>query len=337
VPELLSDHTTMRLGGPAERFEVAETTDEVLDLVKSADAAGEPVLVMGGGSNLVIADEGWGGLVVDVASSGLRIDGTRVTVDAGVHWDDVVQQTLAAGLAGLESLSGIPGSTGGTPVQNVGAYGTLTSDVLTELTLYDRHTGSLEQWGAERCAFGPHRQSLFKRSDRYVVLDVTYELAASTQSRPIGYADLANQLGVEKGTSAPVQQVRDAVLELRAQRGMLLDDADHDTWSVGSFFLNPVVATVPEAARECPQFPDANGTKLSAGWLVDNAGFHRGYGGDRDRGTVSLSTKHALAITNRGGATTAEVMAFAAHIRAGVEDAFGIRLQPECDLVNCSF
>jgi UDP-N-acetylmuramate dehydrogenase len=336
VPELLSDHTTMRLGGPAERFEVAETTDEVLDLVKSADAAGEPVLVMGGGSNLVIADEGWGGLVVDVASSGLRIDGTRVTVDAGVHWDDVVQQTLAAGLAGLESLSGIPGSTGGTPVQNVGAYGTLTSDVLTELTLYDRHTGSLEQWGAERCAFGPHRQSLFKRSDRYVVLDVTYELAASTQSRPIGYADLAKQLGVEKGISAPAQQVRDAVLELRAQRGMLLDDADHDTWSVGSFFVNPFVEPdqVPEG---CPSWVVDQRIKLSAAWLIEQAGFARGFGLDRGAGRVAVSTKHTLALTNRGGATTAELLDLAAEIRAGVQAAFGVALRPEAHLAGVTF
>jgi UDP-N-acetylmuramate dehydrogenase len=337
VPELLSDHTTIRLGGPAERFEIAGTTEELLDLVKSADAASEPVLVMGGGSNLVIGDVGFSGLTVKVASSGLRIDGTRVTVDAGVEWDEVVQATLAAGLAGLESLSGIPGSTGGTPIQNVGAYGTLTSDVLVELTLYDRHTGQLETWGAQRCAFGPHRQSIFKRSERYLVLDVTFELAASEISRPIRYADLAAHLGVEKGSAAPVREVRDAVLGLRAGRGMLLDGDDHDTWGVGSFFLNPVVKTVPPAAAACPQFPDVNGTKLSAGWLVDHAGFPRGYGADLGRGTVALSTKHALAITNRGGATTAEVMKFAAHIREGVEAAFGIRLEPECDLVNCAF
>jgi UDP-N-acetylmuramate dehydrogenase len=337
VPELLSDHTTIRLGGPAERFELAETTEQLVDLVRAADATGEPVLVMGGGSNLVIGDVGFSGLTVKVASSGVRIEGSRVTADAGVEWDHIVRATIAAGLAGLESLSGIPGSTGGTPIQNVGAYGTLTSDVLVELTLYDRHTGQLETWGAQQCAFGPHRQSIFKRSERYLILDVTFELAASELSRPIRYADLARHLGVEPGAAAPVREVRAAVLGLRAGRGMLLDDDDHDTWSVGSFFLNPVVATVPPAARECPQFPDVNGTKLSAGWLVDHAGFPRGYGADLGRGTVALSTKHALAITNRGGATTAEVMKFAAHIREGVEAAFGIRLEPECDLVNCAF
>jgi UDP-N-acetylmuramate dehydrogenase len=213
----------------------------------------------------------------------------------------------------------------------------LTSDVLVALTVYDRHTQQVEPWSPDQCRFGPHRQSIFKRSDRYVVLDVTFELADSPESRPIKYADLARYLCVEVGSTAPADKVREAVLELRTSRGMVLDPDDHDTWSVGSFFLNPVLAAVPEAAAGSPQFPDPEGTKLSAGWLVDHAGFPRGYGLDRGRGTVALSSKHALAVTNRGGATTAEVMEFAAHVRAGVEAAFGIRLQPECDLVNCSF
>ena len=337
MPTQLSDLTTMRLGGPARHFEVAESTDQLVDLVRQADAAGEQLLVIGGGSNLVVGDAGFDGWVVQVASSGLEIDSDRLRVDAGRNWDEVVSTALDAGLAGLEPLSGIPGSTGGTPVQNVGAYGTVTSDVLTELTVFDRAENEIQRWTAAQCGFGPHRQSVFKHSRRFVVLDVTFTLSESTQSNPIRYAALADRLGVALGDTADTDAVRKAVLALRTERAMVLDDANHDTWSVGSFFLNPVVAEVPDAARECPQFPDPDGTKLSAGWLIDHAGFHRGYGRDFGEGRVALSSRHALAITNLGGATTAEVMRFAAHIRSGVQAAYDVRLSPECNLVNCSF
>ena len=327
----------MRLGGPASEYEVVHTTEHLVALIREADAAGKPVLVMGGGSNLVVGDQGFEGLVVQVATSGLNIHEEGVTVDAGVEWDTVVATSLAAGLAGLEPLSGIPGSTGGTPVQNVGAYGTLTSDLLTRLTVYDRATGTVEQWTPDRCGFGSHRQSVFKHTDRYVVLDVTFHLARSTRSRPIHYAGLAGRLDIAPGATAPTREVRDAVLALRRRSGMILDADDHDTWSVGSFFINPVLSSVPDKARDCPQYPDPAGTKLSAAWLIDRAGFPRGYGHDWCRGTVALSSKHALAVTNRGNATTAEVMKFADHIREGVEQRFDIRLGPECDLVNCKF
>ncbi|MGH4007783.1 MAG: UDP-N-acetylmuramate dehydrogenase [Pseudonocardiaceae bacterium] len=335
VPTMLAELTTMRLGGPAGEYVAVCTSEHLVALIREADAAGKPVLVMGGGSNLVVGDQGFEGLVVQVATSGLEVHGQEVTVDAGVEWDTVVETTLDAGLAGLEPLSGIPGSTGGTPVQNVGAYGGLTSELLHHLTVYDRAAGTTEQWAPDQCGFGSHRQSIFKHTDRYVVIDVTFQLTRSTRSRPIHYSGLAERLGIAPCETAPTRQVRDAVLDLRRERGMILDADDHDTWSVGSFFINPVLTSVPDKARDCPRYPDPAGTKLSAAWLIDHAGFPRGYGHDWGRGAVTLSSKHALAVTNRGNATTTEVMEFAAHIRDGVEQRFGIRLGPECDLVNC--
>lgn len=332
---MLADLTTMRLGGPASEYAVARTAEHLVALIREADAAAKPVLVMGGGSNLVVGDHGFKGLVARVATAGLKVHGEEVTVDAGVEWDTVVETSLDAGLAGLEPLSGVPGSTGGTPVQNVGAYGGLTSELLRYLTVYDRATGTIERWAPDRCGFGSHRQSVFKHTDRYVVLDVTFQLTRSTRARPIHYAGLADRLGIASGATAPTREVREAVLALRRERGMILDADDHDTWSVGSFFINPVLTSVPDKARDCPHYPDPAGTKLSAAWLIDHAGFPRGYGHAWGRGTVALSSKHALAVTNRGTATTAEVMEFAAHIREGVEQRFDIRLGPECDLVNC--
>jgi len=332
----LRDLTTMRLGGPTREFAQALDTDELVDLVRDADARQVPLLLLGGGSNLVVGDEGWDGITIKVATSGIDIDGTTVTAAAGVDWDFLVAQTLAEGLAGFEALSGVPGTVGGTPVQNVGAFGTLTSDLLTSVTVYDRETGETTDWANDRCGFGSHRQSVFKHTNRYVVLSVTYELRRSGQSGPMHFAEILRRLGIEPGGTAATHDVRQAVLAARAARGSILDPADHDTWSVGSFFINPVLAEVPAQAALSPSYPDPLGIKLPAGWLIQQAGFAPGYGLDWGRGTVALSRKHALAVTNRGGATTSEVMAFAAHIREGVESVFGIRLGPECHLVNCS-
>ncbi len=332
-----ADLTTMRVGGPIERLLVAESPEHAVELVREVDAAGQPLLVLGGGSNVVAGDVGWDGTVIKMASDRFRIDGEQVTADAGVEWDLLVRSTLADGLAGMETLSGIPGSVGGTPVQNVGAYGSLTSELLESVTVYDRHTGAVEQWGPERCGFGPHRQSVFKRADRWVVLDVTYRLRRSEQSKPIAYAELAANLGVEMGDTADATEVREAVLALRRGKGMVLNPDDHDTWSVGSFFLNPVLPEMPPRASECRSYPDDEGVKLSAAWLIQHAGFPPGYGRDFADGTVSLSTRHTLAITNRGGATAAGIMKFAGHIRDGVEARFDVRLSAECDLINCSF
>ncbi|NVN52048.1 UDP-N-acetylenolpyruvoylglucosamine reductase [Mycolicibacterium hippocampi] len=327
----------MRLGGDAAEYAAVHTTADLVEAVSAADVAGTPVVVLGEGSNLVVGDGGFDGIAVHVRTGGFDIDGATVTVDAGVHWDDVVTRTLDAGLGGLEPLSGVPGSTGGTPVQNVGAYGALVSQFLHDVQAFDRRTREIVTIPGGACGFGSHRQSIFKHSDRWVILSVRFALDQTGTSRPIVYAGLAQRLALNVGDVAATDDVRAAVLELRRERAMLLDADDHDTWSVGSFFINPVLPSIPVKARDCPTYPDVAGVKLPAGWLIDHAGFAPGYGAQWGRGRVRLSTKHALAVTNRGGATTGEVMAFAAHIREGVERAFDVRLGPECDLVNCSF
>jgi UDP-N-acetylmuramate dehydrogenase len=342
VPELLRDHTTLRLGGPARDWIEATTEQEVVDAVRRLDAAGEPVLVLAGGSNLVVADEGFDGTVVKIATRGVASDSddpddlaclgaVTVTVAAGENWDTVVARAVDAGWVGIEALSGIPGSVGATPIQNVGAYGQEVSDSLASVRTWDREEGRLRTFAAADCGFG-YRTSRFKEEPgRFVVLDVTFLLKQGTLGAPVRYAELAATLGVEQGERAPLADVRAAVLKLRAGKGMVLDPEDHDTWSAGSFFTNPVVAAdaVPEGA---PAWPQDGGVKTSAAWLIEHAGFTKGYGGDR----LSLSTKHTLALTNRGGATTADLLALAREIRDGVEARFGIRLVNEPVLVGCT-
>jgi UDP-N-acetylmuramate dehydrogenase len=332
----IAELTTLRLGGPAGRMVDAYSATELRDVIAAADVAGEQVLLLGGGSNLIVGDDGWPGLVVRIASANLKIDGESFTVTAGVPWDALVEESLRLGLSGLETMSGIPGMVGATPVQNVGAYGAEVADVLTGLTIYDRETRATEQWAPQRCEFG-FRTSAFKHTDRYVVLDVTLRLVRSTESRPVRYLELARRLGINQGETASANAVREIVLELRRSKGMLLDDDDHDTWSVGSFFVNPLLDVVPDAARDCPQWQTGGRTKLSAAWLIEQSGFTKGYGLDHGRGTVAVSTKHTLALTNRGGATTAELLELAATVRAGVASRFGIKLGPEARLANCAF
>ncbi len=335
---LLSDLTTLRLGGPADRVVTASTAQELIDAVRSADAVGEPVLIVGGGSNLVVADDGWRGVVVLVRTSGIewnpRPEGgaVSVTVQAGVPWDSFVAITVREGWSGLAAMSGIPGMTGATPVQNVGAYGSEVADVISGLSVLDRQTGAVEQWSPQRCGFG-FRTSVFKHTDRYVILDVTFTLRRSPDGVPVRYLELARRLGVEQGEVAPSNQVREVVLELRRSKGMLLDPDDHDTWSVGSFFVNPFVepSAVPDG---CPNWLVDDGIKLSAAWLIEQAGFSKGFGLLRGRGSVSVSTKHTLALTNRGAGTTAELLDLAAEIRDGVQARFGVRLRPEARLVG---
>lgn len=325
---LLSDLTTLRLGGPAARVVEAADADALVDAVGSADAAGEPVLIVGGGSNLVVADEGWPGVVVLVRTSGIERSGELVTVQAGERWDDVVARTVAENWSGLAPMSGIPGLTGATPVQNVGAYGTEVADTITTLRVYDRQSREVAEWGPDQCRFG-FRTSALKHTDRYVVLAVTFALPESELAPPVRYLELARRLGVEPGERAPSVRVRETVLELRRSKGMLLDPDDHDTWSVGSFFVNPFVA--PDAVPDgCPHWVADGQMKLSAGWLIENAGFGKGYGDGR----VRVSSKHSLALTNRGGATTAELLALAREIRDGVEAKFGVRLRPEAHLTG---
>jgi UDP-N-acetylmuramate dehydrogenase len=340
--EHLRDHTTLRLGGPARTFVTATTEAELVEAVRAADAAGEPVLVLGGGSNLVVADAGFAGTVVEVATTGVVADhdgdgddptcgGVLVTVAAGEPWERLVSTAVDRGWVGIEALAGIPGSTGATPVQNVGAYGQEVAQTIARVRAWDRREGVVRTLAAADCGFS-YRDSRFKAEPgRFVVLDVTFQLRRGTLSAPVTYAELARAVGVEPGERAPLAQVRDAVLALRAGKGMVLDAADHDTWSAGSFFTNPVVAAadVPEGAPAWPQ-PDGR-VKTSAAWLIDHAGFAKGHG----EGEARLSTKHPLALTNRGRATTDDLLRLAREVRDGVEAAYGIRLVNEPVLVGC--
>jgi UDP-N-acetylmuramate dehydrogenase len=333
VPTTLADLTTLRLGGPIDRIADAGTSGELVEVIRAADAAGEPVLLVGGGSNLVAADAGWPGLVVRVRSSGIRLDrhddDLAVTVQAGESWDDFVALTVAERWSGLASMSGIPGLTGATPVQNVGAYGSEVADTITSLHVYDRQQRDVTAWTPAQCGFG-FRTSAFKHTDRYVVLEVTFALRRSPDAVPVRYLELARRLGIEPGGVAPSTEVRETVLELRRSKGMVLDPADHDSWSVGSFFVNPFVDAAL-APSDCPQWTVGGRVKLSAAWLIEHAGFDKGYGLP---GRVSVSTKHSLALTNRGGASTAELLDLAREIQSGVEKEFGIKLAPEAHLVG---
>ena len=344
MPEL-RDHTTLRLGGPARRWVKATTEAEVVDAVRAADEAGEPVLVLGGGSNLVVADKGFPGTVVEVATRGVVADvddpddlaclgAVTVDVAAGEDWDAFVERAVTSGWVGVEALSGIPGQVGATPIQNVGAYGQEVAQTIASVRTWDRVERTHRTFSASECGFG-YRTSRFKQEPgRYVVLEVSYLLRQGDLGAPVAYAELARELGIELGDRAPLADVRKAVLALRARKGMVLDPHDHDTWSAGSFFTNPVVEPdqVPEGAPGWPQ-PDGR-VKTSAAWLIEHAGFRKGHRLD-DESSVSLSTKHTLAITNRGSATTAELLRLAREIRDGVEAAYGIRLVNEPVLVGC--
>jgi UDP-N-acetylmuramate dehydrogenase len=340
MTELLADHTTLRLGGPAAAWVRATTEEELTEAVAEADAAGGPVLVLGGGSNVVVADAGFDGTVVEVATSGISADvegddpacgGVLVTVAAGEEWDAFVAYAVARGWVGLEALSGIPGLVGATPIQNVGAYGQEVAQTVASVRVWDRVLKGVRTFASADCDFG-YRTSRFKADPgRQLVLDVTFQLRQGSLGTPVAYAELARTLGVEVGQRAPLTVVRDAVLGLRRGKGMVLDPADHDTWSAGSFFTNPVVgaADIPPDAPAWPQ-PDGR-VKTSAAWLIEHSGFGKGYG----VGPVTLSTKHTLALTNRGDATTEQLLALAREVRDGVEAAHGIRLVPEPVLVGC--
>jgi len=342
----LAEYTTLRLGGPARRFVTARTSDALIDAVRAADGAGEPLLVLGGGSNLLVADEGFDGTVVHVASAGIEVEssdgcsGASVRVAAGEEWDAVVRRAVAEGWVGVEALSGIPGSTGATPLQNVGAYGQEVAETVATVRTWDRQVSRVRTLSAADCEFGYRSSRLkvehYRGGPRFVVLEVTFQLPLGTASAPVRYAELARALGVDLGERAPLAEVRSAVLGLRRAKGMVLDGADHDTWSAGSFFTNPILdpadaARLPQAA---PRWPAADGlVKISAAWLIENAGFGRGFGLP---GPAGLSTKHTLALTNRGGATATDIVALARQVRDGVRSTFGIELVPEPVLVGCS-
>ncbi len=333
--ETLAAHTTLRVGGPARRFVVAVSEAEIVDTVRECDETGEQLLVLGAGSNVVISDSGFDGTVLHIANKGIDYEshacaGATATVSAGEAFDDFIAHAVSKRWSGIEALSGIPGTVGATPLQNVGAYGQSVADTIARVRAYDRVTKQMRTFHAADCGFG-YRTSVFKRhSPRLVVVEVQFQLRLGEQSMPITYPELARELGIEVGQRSTSAAVRATVLGMRASKGMLLDSTDHDTWSAGSFFLNPVVEA-GMAPSNAPQWPQEDGrVKVSAAWLIEHAGIDKGF----ELGGAATSTKHALAITNRGGASAASVKELANLIRARVRVAFSIDLEPEPTFVN---
>lgn len=339
----LASLTTLRLGPVAATLIRCESTAQLTGTLAALD--GHPTLLLAGGSNLVLADDLPDLTVVHIAAAGVEVDGPLLRADAGTNWDELVALSLHAGLGGLECLSGIPGTAGATPVQNVGAYGVEVASLLRRVRVLDRATGQVRWHEPGELGFG-YRTSILKGTDARVVLEVEFGLSTDGLSSPIRYPELAKELGAEPGERFDALAVREAVLGLRRRKGMVLDDSDHDTWSVGSFFTNPVVAegdlgAIRARVRErlgpdiaFPQYPAPDGVKLSAGWLVERAGFVKGY--PDEQSAARVSTKHALALTHRGGGSTADLLGLARTVRDGVLDAFGVRLVPEPVLVGCA-
>jgi len=316
-----------------------ETEPELIEVVRDLDAAGEPVLVLGDGSNMLIGDAGFAGTVIKIATRGITEDvdacsGAVITVAAGESWDPLVSYAIERGWSGLETMSGIPGLVGATPIQNVGAYGAEVSELISTVRTLDRSTGQLKTLFRVECGFG-YRTSRFKTDPaRFLVLSVTMQLPLGTMSQAIRYPELARMLGIKVGERAPAAQVRQAVLALRTTKGMVLAENDHDTWSAGSFFTNPILSPTQALAlpNDAPRFGQPDGMiKTSAAWLIEQSGFARGYG----HGPARLSSKHTLALTNQGGATAADLLSLAREIRTGVKEKFGIELLAEPVLVGC--
>ena len=334
-PKSLSNFTTLHVGGPAQKLIRATTESELISAIDEADTTNQPLLILGGGSNVLVGDDGFQGTVILVETKGnsYEIDacsGGLLTVAAGEDWDLFVEFTIEKGLANLESLSGIPGTIGGAPIQNIGAYGHEVGEVIARLRTYDRTDKKVVTFTADQCDFS-YRNSKFKKvSPRYVVLDVTFHLRNGEMSLPVGYAELAKELGVEIGARAPIANVREAVLRLRQRKGMLVNQ---NIWSAGSFFTNPILSEA-EASKlpvDAPRWPQPNGdVKTSAAWLMENAGVSRG---DQLHG-AQISPLHVLALTNSGSATAADLIELARSARAKVKDKFGITLEPEVRLVG---
>jgi UDP-N-acetylmuramate dehydrogenase len=338
----LASMTTLRLGGPARRVIAPEREHDLIEAVREIDENDGRLLVVGGGSNLVVGDDGFDGTVVRMTTRGIHVaeeaDGVRlVTVAAGEPWDELVARCAGEGLSGVECLAGIPGLVGAVPMQNVGAYGQDVSETIVRVRTWDRVARRVVDFDRDACGFA-YRSSVFRGSDGHVILDVTFGLPASDLSAPIRYAELARALGVREGERAPLSRVRETVIALRRGKGMVIDEADPDTTSAGSFFTNPILAAGDlEVLRErvkpllspgqtMPVFPEADGrSKVSAAWLIERAGFTKGYAA----GPVAISSKHALALTNRGGATTQELLVLARMIRDGVKAKLGVTLENE--------
>ena len=334
----LAPLTTLRLGGPARRLVTVYDEASLLAVLREGDG---PLLVLGGGSNVVLPDDGIDGTVVRVQTRGMAVrgvaGGVAMEVAAGEDWDLLVAHTVAEGLAGMEALSGIPGSVGASPIQNIGAYGQEVAHTVTSVRAYDRQADVVVELSAADCGF-TYRSSTFKTEPgRWVVLSVAFLLQPGALSAPVGYAELARALGVEVGGRAPLQDVRDAVLRLRKGKGMVLDPTDPDTRSVGSFFTNPrlppgqLVDLQARVDEPVPTWPDTDGlVKVSAAWLIERAGFGKG----AFDGPVGISTKHTLALVHRGGGSSAALLGVARTVRDEVRTRFGVELVNEPVLVG---
>jgi UDP-N-acetylmuramate dehydrogenase len=332
----LSKYTSLRVGGPATKIVQVSTEAQIIAAIE--EAGDTPILIMGGGTNVLIADKGFDGTVIRISNNSVQSEvdacsGATLTIGAGEDWDLFVQTTINSGFAGLETLSGIPGTVGAAPIQNIGAYGHEVSEFITRVRTYDRQEKALKTFTNSECEFS-YRSSHFKaHPGRYVVLEVQFQIRIGEESDPITYLELARKLGVQLGDKAPVVATREAVLELRASKGMLLSVDDHDSWSAGSFFTNPIISqqaadALPDAA---PKWPLIDGrVKISAAWLIENAGMHKG----DEVGGARISTKHVLALTNSGDATAADIAELAKRARDQVKEKFGITLEAEVNLVG---
>lgn len=334
----LRDYTSLRVGGPAKKFVEVATESEIIAAI---EAAGDtPILIIGGGTNILVSDSGFEGTVIRINSHSMKSEvdacsGATLTIGAGENWDEFVATTLDRGFAGLETLSGIPGTVGAAPIQNIGAYGHEVSEFITRVRTYDRQAKGLKTFTNSECEFS-YRNSHFKaHPGRYVVLDVQFNLRRGELTTPISYAELAKKLGIEVGEKAPISATRTAVLELRAAKGMLLNPNDRDSWSAGSFFTNPIIsqeiaATLP---TDAPRWPTADGkVKTSAAWLIEHSGVHKG----DSHGGARVSSKHVLALTNAGDATAADIAELAKSAQRSVFEKFGITLEAEVNLVGIS-
>jgi UDP-N-acetylmuramate dehydrogenase len=336
--ESLSNFTTLRVGGPAQKIVHAHNEDELIEFVKAADKSGEKVLILGGGSNLLISDSGFAGTVIRVESKGNALDcdtcsGGMIEVSAGEDWDNFVALTIEKGFADLESLSGIPGTVGGAPIQNIGAYGHEVSETIARVRVFDRKKSEIITFTNEQCKFS-YRNSIFKEeSDRFVILNVTFQLRKGEQSLPIAYAELAMHLSVNIGDRAAITTVRSAVLELRGRKGMLLDTSDSQIHSAGSFFVNPILSQeiADKLPADAPRWPQTDGrVKTSAAWLMEHSGVSKG----EKLAGAQISNKHVLALSNSGNATANDIVELAKMARAKVFEKFGIKLQAEVQLIG---
>lgn len=338
-PATFAEHTTLRVGGPVARWIVARTEAACIEAIVECDDIGSPALIVGGGSNIVCSDDDFDGTVVQIAHTGVsftdRGGHLRVIAAAGEPWDAFVVRTLAAGSGALAPLSGIPGLVGATPIQNVGAYGAEVSQFVTSIRVWDRLMRSVRELTDEECEFGYRTSALKSTPERFIVLEVVYDLPMD-ECVVIEYAQLGEALDVSIGQEVIGERVREAVLELRRSKGMVLDEADHNTWSVGSFFVNPIVGHEKAASLpgECPRFAAQAGVKISAAWLIDNSGIHCGF--SLPDSQARISSKHTLAICNEGAATSDDVLELARYIRDRVRDSYGIELEPEPRLIGCA-